>query len=108
MAIMIEHFSWAFPVWLAPIHSAILPVAPVHEEYANEVFKELKDEFYIEYLEPTESLWKRMRTSEMQKYPYSIIIWDKEVESKKITVRNYADKSQKEMTVEEFKELLKS
>ena len=108
MSIIIEHFSWAFPVWLAPVHSAILPVAPAHEEYANEVFKELKDEFYIEYLEPNESLWKRMRKSEMQKYPYSIIIWDKEVESKKITVRNYADKSQKEMTIEEFKELLKS
>ena len=109
MALIIEHFAWALPLFLAPVHVTIIPVAWVHEEYANEIFQKLKIKwFFVEFAWSEDSLWKRVRISETNKIPYSVIIWDKEVENKNITIRKYwTNWEQEEIWVEEFIEKIR-
>jgi threonyl-tRNA synthetase len=102
MSVIIEHFAGAFPLWLAPVHFVIIPVAQVHEEYAKELFDKWNNSYFIEYLDSTNSLGKRIRNSEMQRTPYMIVLGDKEIENKSITLRSYADKSQKELSISDF------
>lgn len=107
MSVIIEHFAGALPVWLSPIHFAILPVAEVHEKYAQELYEKWKDDYFVEYLDSSSSLGKRVRNSEMQRIPYVLVLGDKEVEGKSITLRSYEDKSQTEMSIEDFEEKMK-
>ena len=108
MSVIIEHFAGALPLWLSPIHFAILPVAEVHEKYAQELYKKWKDQYFVEYLDSSNSLGKRVRNSEMQRIPYVLVLGDKEVESKGITLRSYSDKSQVEMSIGELEEKMEN
>ena len=107
--VLIEHYAGAFPPWLAPVQVEILPVAAPHEKFAKEIIVELKENnIRLEYASPEDSLGKRIRNSEMKKVPYMIVIGDKEVESGKLNVRSYKDKSQKTYSVSSFvKKVLK-
>jgi len=109
IGVLIEHYAGAFPAWLSYIPVAILPVASVHEKYAEKVKEELwehgiKSEIYV----ATDTLGKRIRETELKKIPYMAVIGDKEVESKSLAVRNYSTKKQKTYKTAEFiKNLLK-
>ena len=87
MAVMIEHFAGAFPVWLSPVQVIVLPISEHQKEYADSVFKTLKDsDIRVELDDSNESLGKRIRNAKMQKVPYIIVIGDKERDAKIITV----------------------
>jgi len=107
--IIVEHFAGAFPVWLAPVQVAILPVADVHEEYANKVLLDLKESGVRTLLMTAEeTLGKRIRTAEKQRVPYMLVVGDKEVEDKAVTVRDYKTKEQNPMKTGDFaKQVLK-
>ena len=106
MAVIIEHFSGAFPFWMAPVQIALIPVAEVHEAYAEELFAKWKDKYHLEFMPSSDSLGKRVRNAEGMKIPFMLVLGDKEVESKGVMVRNYADKSQTEMSIEDFEMLI--
>lgn len=92
MGVMIEHFGGAFPVWLAPVQVAVLPVSDErHGDYASEIVKALKSVNVRAKLLGNESLGKRIRTAKTEKVPYQIVIGDKELESKTITVEGRND-----------------
>ncbi|MBU1911422.1 threonine--tRNA ligase, partial [Patescibacteria group bacterium] len=100
---LIEHFAGLFPLWLAPIQMAILPVAHAHEEYAQKVFDVLKSKGLRPVLmDSSESLGKRIRTGEQQKYPYILVVGDKEVEDNSVAVRNVKTKEQVAVGFDEF------
>lgn len=100
---LIEHYAGAFPVWLAPIQAVILPVNEVHADYADEVFKQLKDAgIRVQMDDSRDSLGKKIRNNEMQKIPYMLIIGDKEMEAKTITARRYKVKEQETLSVADF------
>lgn len=107
--ILIEHTSWALPLFIAPVQASIIPVASVHEDYANEVYEKLFEKWIrVEKTSSIDSLWKRVRTSETNKVPYSIIIWDEEVENNNITIRQYwTDWKQEKISLEEFVEKIR-
>lgn len=107
MSVIIEHFAGALPVWMAPVQMQIIPVAPAHESYANELYARWKDMFFTEYADASDSLGKRIRNAESQKIPYMLVIGDNEIANKSVTVRSYEDKSQKEMSIEEFETMMK-
>ena len=93
MGVMIEHFAGAFPVWLSPVQVIILPISEHQKEYADSVFKTLKDsEIRVELDDSNESLGKRIRNAKMQKVPYIIVIGDKERDAKVITVEGRTEK----------------
>jgi threonyl-tRNA synthetase len=89
MAIMIEHFAGAFPLWLSPVQLAIIPVADVHHEYAKTVEKELSAHgFRVILDDDKDSMGKKIRNAKKAKLPYFLVIGDKEVESKTVTLES--------------------
>ena len=88
LSVIIEHFAGAFPTWLSPTQVVVLPISEEkHGVYAKEVFEELKKSGIRTELDlRNESLGKKIRDFKLQKVPYAIVIGDKEVESKNLTV----------------------
>jgi threonyl-tRNA synthetase len=100
---LIEHYAGAFPLWLAPVQVAVLPVSDKNMEYAKSVAKELKDaEIRVELYNSNDTLGKKIRTAEMQKTPYMIVVGEKEMNEGTVTVRDYATKNQEVMTAAEL------
>lgn len=104
MWILIEHYKWAMPTFLAPIQVLVCPVNDdAHWEYAKEVLNNLNEKWIrTEYLDSTNSLWKRIRHSETQKIPFAFVIWDQELKNKSITIRRLGDDKQKESMLADF------
>jgi threonyl-tRNA synthetase len=87
MGVMIEHFAGAFPVWLAPVQLAILPVADAHSDYARDIQQALKAlAIRTEFLEATDSLGKRIRHTKTNKIPLTIVVGDKDIASQSLTL----------------------
>jgi threonyl-tRNA synthetase len=85
---LLEHFAGVFPTWLAPIQAAVLPITDKQKKYAKQVFTELKDlGIRVVIDERNESVGKKIREAEVQKIPYMLIIGEKEMKSKKVSVR---------------------
>lgn len=103
MAFLIEHYAGAFPVWLSPLQVAILPVGEMHEEYAGEITKTLKESGIRVESWTIDGLGKRIRKAKIEKVPYQIVIGDKEKDSKTITVEGRNDLKLEQITLEEFK-----
>jgi len=100
-----EHFGGAFPVWLAPVQVALLPVNDVHADYAKDIENDLFDKgIRVEIMSAVDSLGKRIRTAEKQKIPYMLVLGDNEVKNKSVTVRDYATKEQVEHKKDAFLE----
>lgn len=94
MAFLIEKYAGAFPTWLAPVQAVILPIGEGHRAFAEEVAQHLrKAGIRIELDASDESLGKRIRTAKMQKVPYLVVIGDKEVEARSITLEHREDGS---------------
>lgn len=103
IGVLIEHFKGHFPLWLAPIQIAIIPVAETHEGYAAEIAAMLKKEGMRTVTLPhTDSLGKRIREGETRRIPYLLVIGDKEMEAASVAVRNVKTKKQVVVAVEEF------
>lgn len=100
---LIEHFGGAFPAWLAPVQATVIPVAEAHQEYADKVFKTLKEAgVRVEMMTSDETLGKRIRKAEGQKIPYMLVIGDKEKESESVAVRDYKTKEQNTVKLSSF------
>jgi len=108
LAVLIEHFAGAFPVWLAPVQAYILPIVQGHEKFAQKILAQIKEVGgRAEILDASETLGKRIRTSQMQKIPFAVIVGDEEVKSGQLTVRKYGEQKDQKMKVEAFLKLLK-
>lgn len=108
IGLLIEHYTGAFPVWLAPVQIMILPVSEHQREYTKEIFEKIKTEdIRVELDDSNESLGKRIRNAKMQKIPYLIVVGDKEKEAKVITVEGRSEKLEN-ITTESFVEKISS
>jgi threonyl-tRNA synthetase len=88
--ILIEHYAGAFPLWLAPVQVAVLPVSGKFSEYAAQVSAELKAAGIRVYLDDrNEKLQAKIRDSEMQKTPYMAVVGGKEAEAHSVSVRHH-------------------
>ena len=98
-AVLIEHHGGIFPVWMCPVQAIVLPIAEQHHEYAQVVTQTLEQAgLRVEIDASNNTLNKRIRNAQKQKVPFMIILGDKEVEGKEVTVRlrtgeNLEDKS---------------
>lgn len=102
LAVLIEHLGGNFPTWLSPTQVAIIPVADAHNEYATKVYEELKAVgLRVEFDDSNDSMGKKIRKAKQQKLPYFVVIGDKEVAEKNVTVEA-RDGSSKQMTVNAF------
>lgn len=107
MAFLIEKYEGAFPLWLAPIQTRILPVSEKHVEYGKKVLEQLMNvSVRAEIDDSNETLGKKVRQAKILKIPYTIIIGNKEIENNKVTVENREKGKVGEMTTEEAIKLL--
>ncbi len=101
--ILIEHHAGRFPVWLAPVQAAVLPVADRHSEYASRVAAELRDAgVRITVDERSESVGKKIRDAELGRYPYMLVVGDREQEAGAVAVRSHDEGELGAMPVADF------
>ncbi|MBP9714900.1 MAG: threonine--tRNA ligase [Candidatus Pacebacteria bacterium] len=95
MGVMIEHYAGTFPTWLSPVQVAIVPVRENHNEEAKKIYDMLKENnIRVELADSDESLGKRINHAKSQKVPYVIVLGDKEVESKILTIEGRESKTE--------------
>ncbi|OGD67686.1 threonine--tRNA ligase [Candidatus Campbellbacteria bacterium RIFOXYC2_FULL_35_25] len=103
IAVMIEHFAGAFPLWLSPVQIRVLPITDAHKEYAKEIFEILKEkDFRVELDDDNENLGKKIRKSKVEKIPYFLVIGDEEIKTKTITVESRDQGNLGQMSIEDF------
>ena len=89
LSVAIEHFAGAFPVWLAPVQVAVLPLSEKFLEYGVEVFTGLdRAGIRAELLDANDSLGKRIREAQLMKIPYVLVVGEKEEQSNSVAVRS--------------------
>ena len=100
---LIEHYAGAFPLWLAPVQVAVIPIKDENQEFANQVKDNLqKNGIRVIIDARNESLGKRIREGAVKKIPYLLVIGDKEVETQQVAVRKRIVGDQGGLTVEAF------
>lgn len=104
MGTLIEHYGGAFPVWLSPLQIIILPIADRHIDYAQSLKEELqKEDLRVKVNSRNEKVGFKIREAQMEKIPYMLIVGDREVEGKTISVRNREKGDLGVMNLDKFK-----
>jgi len=99
-AVLFEHLGGNFPLWLAPEQVRIIPVTDIHLDYAAKVLEELKAVGIRANLDDSnESMGKKIRLAKTDRLPYFIVVGDKEIADKKVTLESRNGES-KELTLE--------
>lgn len=108
VAILLEHTGGNFPLWLTPVQTIILNVSEKYEKYAQNIFS-LLENYEIRALNDTrnETIGKKIREAEMQKYPYMLIVGEKEEQQQTVSVRKHGGEDLGSMPVEEFVKLFR-
>lgn len=104
LALLIEKYAGAFPVWLAPVQVKLLPIADRHLDYIYEVKKKLEDSgiIRVEVDDRSEKIGYKIREAQLEKVPYMLVAGDKDIENNAISVRSRKEGDQGSMSVEEF------
>jgi threonyl-tRNA synthetase len=104
--VLIEHYAGAFPLWLAPVQVAVLPITDRINEYAEEVGRELRAAgMRVEMNLRSEKIGAKIRDAQLQKVPFMLVLGDREVEQKAVAVRERASGDIGAMSLEEFKQM---
>ena len=105
MAMLIEHYAGAFPVWLSPVQAMIIPIADRHSEYANKVLATLKAAgIRAEIDVRSERMNAKIRDAQLQKIPYMLVVGDKEAQADAVSVRLRSNVDLKSIPVATFVE----
>jgi threonyl-tRNA synthetase len=108
VGILVEHFGGAFPAWLAPVQATVIPVSEKHLDYAREVEQTLLSEgFRAESDTRNEKLGYKIRNAQLNKVPFMLIVGDREVDNKTVSVRNRYEGDKGTSSVSEFAALLR-
>ena len=104
LALLIEKYAGAFPVWLAPVQVKLLPIADRHLDYVYDVKKRLEEAgiIRIEIDDRSEKIGYKIREAQLEKVPYMLVIGDKDIENKTVSVRARKDGDIGAMSLEEF------
>jgi len=87
--ILIEHYAGAFPLWLAPVQTVVMPITDRQLEYAKKVHARLEEAGLRSHLDDRkEKVQLKIRDAQMQKVPYMLVIGDREAEAGAVAVRH--------------------
>ncbi len=108
VGVLLEHYAGLLPLWLSPVQVKVIPISPEkHGDYAREVEAYLKNKgIRVELDLRDERLNARIRDAELQKIPYVVVVGDKEVEGKSLSVRSKKEGNLGSMTLEQFLNML--
>ena len=105
LALLIEKYAGAFPLWLAPVQVKLLPIADRHLDYLYEVKKQLEDKgVRCEVDDRSEKIGYKIREAQLEKVPYMFVVGDKDIENNTISIRKRKEGDLGAMTVEQFLE----
>lgn len=101
--VLIEHYAGAFPLWLAPVQVAVLPITDRINEYAAEIADALRSAgFRVDLNSRSDKIGAKIRDAQLQKVPYMLILGDKEFEDKKVAVRDRKEGDLGAVSLDEF------
>jgi len=104
---LIEHFGGNFPLWLAPIQVAVLPVSDKVLDYANLIIKELKSlNIRVELNSKSEKIGSKIRQAELNKINIMLILGEREKNEKSVSLRRRFDGDMGKLEIDELKEML--
>ena len=103
LSILIEHTAGEFPTWLSPVQARVLPISDKFIDYAREVANGLRTGGKrAEVDESNETLGKKIRTAEMEKIPFLLIVGEKEQQHHTVTVRTRHTAEQSTLELDKF------
>ncbi|MGD0807818.1 MAG: threonine--tRNA ligase [Anaerolineales bacterium] len=103
LAVILEHFAGALPVWLSPVQVVLIPIADRHSEYARKVEAQLKEAgMRVEIDTRAERMNAKIRDAQMQKIPYMLVMGDKEAAAGAVAVRLRSGEDKGAIAVEQF------
>ena len=110
LALLIEKYAGAFPLWLAPVQIKLLPIADRHLDFAYEVKKKLESRgiLRVEIDDRSEKLGFKLREAQLEKAPYMVVIGDKDVEASAVSVRSRKAGDMGSMSVDDFVDMIVS
>lgn len=108
LGIIIENYGGAFPTWLAPVQVNVLPVnAAAHGAYAKEIYDRLfAENVRVKVDDSDEKLGYRLRNSQVNKVPFTLVVGDKEKENRQVTYRIYGSEKQITVSLDEFDQII--
>ena len=104
LALLIEKYAGAFPVWLAPVQVKLLPIADRHLDYIYEVKRKLEQSGIarVEIDDRSEKIGYKIREAQLEKVPYMLLVGDKDIEGGTVSIRDRRDGDIGSMSIEEF------
>ena len=103
LSLLIEHFAGNFPVWIAPVQVAVLPISDAQAEYAEQVKALLEQKNVRCQIDlRNEKIGYKIREAELKKIPYILIVGDKEIQSQTVSVRRHGKGDQGTQATHEF------
>ena len=103
IAILTEHFAGAFPIWLAPVQIAILPIGNNQHDFAYGLADRMRSlGLRVDVDDRNEKIGYKIRETQLQKVPYMLIVGDKEIESNAVSVRSHKKGELGAMQIEDF------
>jgi threonyl-tRNA synthetase len=107
VALLIEHTAGKFPLWLAPDQVVILPISEKHNQYAFEVEKILKEKSIRAIVDDrNEKIGRKIRDNELKRIPYLLIVGEKELTGREVSVRRQGEGDKGTMKIEDFAQLI--
>jgi threonyl-tRNA synthetase len=104
--VLIEHYAGAFPMWLAPVQVAVLPITDRINEYAQKVAEDLRAAgLRVEVNVRSDKIGAKIRDAQLQKVPFMLVLGDRELEEKKVAVRERSKGDIGAMSLAEFTEM---
>jgi threonyl-tRNA synthetase len=106
--VLIEHYAGAFPAWLSPVQTVMIPISERHADYANKVADQLKAVGVRVHVDSrNEKMNAKIREHAMQKVPFLLVVGDKEAEAGKVNVRTRGKEKTEDMPAAEFVEKIR-
>lgn len=107
--VLIEHYKGAFPVWLSPTQVTVMTITERSAEYAKELHAKMKEKGFRVTIETcSEPIGAKIKQATLEKTPYMIIVGDKEVESKTVSVRKRTGEETKSVNFDDFMNMVES
>jgi threonyl-tRNA synthetase len=104
--VLIEHYAGAFPMWLAPVQVAVLPITDRINEYGEKVAAELrKAGLRVDVNVRSDKIGAKIRDAQLQKVPFMLVLGDRELEEGKVAVRERTKGDIGAMSLDDFREM---
>ena len=108
IGVITEHFAGAFPAWLSPVQVKLLTVTERADEYAKDIAEKLNAAGYrVEADLRNEKIGKKIREATLEKIPYMLVVGDRDIENKTVSVRMRSGEDLGAMSIDAFEALLK-